>query len=274
MHTNPEDLALIALGESVGSPDERAHLAQCPVCRAELEELSRVVVAARQPDTEDALPEPSPLVWKKIQAEIASLRGTPTLSEPSLPQPSFSQPAQPEPSYSQPAFSQPAQPQPVQPLATSNSAGGSAGRRRLALALAAVFMLIAGLGVGFGVGRATKPAVSAGASAAVHLNALPAFPGAEGQAEVTKDAQGNRTLVVKVQVPTPVTGRLEVWLSDERALHMTSMGYLSADAGTFTIPAGLDLTSSPVIDVSVEPTNDPDPAHHSDVSLVRGRLVR
>jgi hypothetical protein len=241
MHMSPEDLALLALGEEAGSPDDRAHLEQCPVCMAELDELRRVVVVARQSDPDDGLSQPSPVVWQNIRAEIAAIEpGSLTTS---------------------PATQAGQTPQSVR----------SGGRRRLALVLAAAFVLIAGVGVGFGVGRFTQPDQVAAPS--IHLNALPTWPGSEGQAKVTKDAQGNQVLTVSVSLAEPANGRMEVWLSDDKALHMQAMGYLDGDSGTFVLKPGMNLSDTPVIDVSMEPNNDPSP-NHSGVSIVRGRLVR
>jgi hypothetical protein len=246
MHTSPEDLALLAFGERVGTPEAHAHLAQCPVCKAEFDEMRRVIVVARQSDPDDGLSQPSPAVWQNIRAEIAAI----------------------EPGSLWTAESA------VEPMAQSMAPAPmrrSTGRRRLALTLAAVVALIAGLGIGFGVGRLSQPAEVSAAS--VHLNAMPSWPGSEGQAEVTKDAQGNEVLSVKVSLAEPAKGRMEVWLSDDRSLHMQSMGYLNGNSGSFTLRPGMDLRQSPVVDVSLEPDNDSNPAH-SGVSVVRGRLVR
>jgi len=242
MHTSPEDLALLAIGEDVGSPDERAHLAQCPVCMAELDEMRRVVVVARQSDPDDGLIQPSPAVWQNIRAQIAAIEPG-SLGDPG-------------PATSVPAATQPRP---------------STGRRRAALALAAAFLLIVGIGVGFGASRLSQP--DQAAAPWVHLNAMPTWPGSEGQAEVTKDAQGNQVLSVKVSVAKPTVGRMEVWLSDDKSLHMLAIGYLDGDSGRFPLQPGFDLSKSPVIDVSMEPTGDQDP-NHSGVSIVRGRLVR
>jgi hypothetical protein len=247
MHMSPEDLALLALGEDAGGPDDRAHLEQCPVCMAELDELRRVVVVARQSDPDDQLSQPSPAVWQNIRAEIAAIEpgslsdagsGTSTRSA----DPSLSAPSQP-----------------------------TTGRRRLALALAAALVLIAGIGVGFGAGRLSQPDQVAAPS--VHLNAMPTWPGSEGRAEVTKDAQGNQVLTVNVSLAEPANGRMEVWLSDDKSEHMQSMGFLNNSSGSFNLLPGTDLSRTPVIDVSMEPPNDTNPAH-SGVSVVRGRLVR
>ncbi|MGI3779905.1 MAG: hypothetical protein ACRYG2_03930 [Janthinobacterium lividum] len=70
MHTDPELLALLALGEATGTAGDRDHVASCPVCAGELAELRRVVDLAR-----DAagltLAEPGPHVWGAIRQELA-----------------------------------------------------------------------------------------------------------------------------------------------------------------------------------------------------------
>lgn len=247
MHMNPEDLALLALGEDAGGSDDRAHLARCPVCMAELDELRRVVVVARQSDPDDGLSQPSPVVWQNIRAEIAAI-------EPGSLSDAGSASSNKRAASAQPVSAQP-----------------TTGRRRLALALAAALVLIVGIGVGFGASRLSEPDQVAAPS--VHLNAMPTWPGSEGRAEVTKDAQGNQVLNVSVSLAEPANGRMEVWLSDDKSLHMKSMGFLNNTSGSFQVPPGTDLSQTPVIDVSMEPPNDTNPAH-SGVSVVRGRIVR
>ena len=70
MHTDPELLALLALGEQGGTEEERAHVRSCAVCAAELAELERVVALARSA-ADEAMNEPAPRVWEAIRAEIA-----------------------------------------------------------------------------------------------------------------------------------------------------------------------------------------------------------
>ena len=69
-HLDPDRLALIALGEPVASPDDRAHLAACPRCSAELAELSRTVQIARATVGDDALESPPYCVWTAIASEL------------------------------------------------------------------------------------------------------------------------------------------------------------------------------------------------------------
>ena len=46
-HTDPEFLALRALGENAGGTEADAHILGCPVCRAELFRLAEVTAIAR-----------------------------------------------------------------------------------------------------------------------------------------------------------------------------------------------------------------------------------
>jgi hypothetical protein len=69
MHTDPDSLALLALGEPVSSLDDPAHVSTCPVCAAELAELRRVVDLARSA-AGLTLTEPGPHVWATIRQEL------------------------------------------------------------------------------------------------------------------------------------------------------------------------------------------------------------
>ena len=66
-------------------------------------------------------------------------------------------------------------------------------------------------------------------------------------------------------------GYYEVWLLAPDASSMVSVGMLDAtEGGTFPLPAGIDLKSFPVVDVSLE-HYDGDVTHSSD-SILRGSL--
>ena len=71
MHTDPELLGLLALGEQAGTEDDLAHLQSCAECAAELAELRRVVDLGRSVSAEPALVAPSPQVWARIRHELA-----------------------------------------------------------------------------------------------------------------------------------------------------------------------------------------------------------
>lgn len=71
MHTDPELLSLLALGEPVGTDDERSHVLTCATCAAEVEELRRLVTLARGVDDDIELAVPSPQVWSRIREGLA-----------------------------------------------------------------------------------------------------------------------------------------------------------------------------------------------------------
>ena len=63
----------------------------------------------------------------------------------------------------------------------------------------------------------------------------------------------------------------QVWLIDKQVKGMSPMGFLNNGRGEFNIPDSFDLSQFPIVDVSVEPANDPDPTHSGN-SVVRGTL--
>src|SRR4051794_41865925 len=69
-HVDPDVLALLALGEEVASPKERAHLASCDVCRAEVENLARAATVGRTVLGAGDLLQPAPRVWSRIADEL------------------------------------------------------------------------------------------------------------------------------------------------------------------------------------------------------------
>jgi hypothetical protein len=76
MHTDPELLSLLALGEPVGTDEDRVHVQTCPTCAGELSELRRLVTLGRSADAE--LTAPDPRVWDRIREEL----DLPTALEP------------------------------------------------------------------------------------------------------------------------------------------------------------------------------------------------
>lgn len=240
MHTNPDVLTLLALGENAGDASDQAHIRQCRMCTAELDELIRVVQTARTVDPDDVPVDPGPQVWQSILAEINQSPAT--------------------------AFAS------VRSTSTSPVPRVGAPRRALTYVLVAAVALVAGLGLGLGISRVNQ--INQAASSITHLNALPSYPGAGGTARYQRNSDGSRDLVVSVMLPQATDGSLEVWLSDDQSESMTSMGYLTDGKGTFRVPATMDVTAAPVLDVSLEPAADADPDHHSGASVVRGRMIR
>lgn len=68
-HVHPDDLALLALGERPEGVDA-AHVAGCPQCRAEVDQLRAVVTAARAATAADVPQAPPSRVWDAVVAEL------------------------------------------------------------------------------------------------------------------------------------------------------------------------------------------------------------
>ena len=268
MHPSPDVLALLALGEEAGTPAERAHLESCPECRAELAGLARAVTAGRRGVPDDGgLVTPPDRVWQAIRAELGftGQAGAPAVSA-ELPD-IASVTALPRPAgvETNGAAEPPAT---VTPISAAPSRTPR-GRRALALVVAAAVALVLALGLGLGLDRVLGPRERGLWTAICH--ARPSFAGSTGEAEVVADADGNRTLVIKLDSPEPVEGSRAVWLIDRQQQQMRFLGYLRPDGGSWPVPADLDPRQFPVVDVSKEPPGDPDP-RHSQVSIVRGTL--
>lgn len=261
-HPTPDTLALVALGEEVGA-EELEHLNGCQTCLTEVGALRQVVAIGRSLGPEDELADPSARVWERIAAEAHGDRVTAPLGSSVL----LEQPAN--------------RPTPGSEPLGDGSADELAARRRTkrgprrwsTVAVAAASALVLGLGGGYALKGLSDSGSGSDVVTQAQLNALPAWPGANGKAVLEDGANGQRTLVVSVEMPSdePVDGTLEVWMSDTRAREMVAMGTMSGSSARLPVPAGFDLAAHPIIDVSLEPQGDTDP-HHSDESVVRGRL--
>jgi hypothetical protein len=248
-HTDPEILALRALGETAGTADDAEHAVSCAHCQAELARLTEVVRLARDADPGETLQAPPPQVWDRIAAAagVSVPLGKPSLNGSSL---NGSAPAK-EPAVSQRA----ARP-----------------RRRLAGALAAAAAgLIIGIGGTIGVAQVvTSPA--AHVVARIELSPLPQFPqwqGTTGTA-VMRATASQQQLVVTLRAPAR-PGFYEVWLLARDGVSMISLGDLSSEhTGTFTMPPGVDLRDYSRIDISLQPFDGN--TQHSKTSVVRGSL--
>jgi len=236
-HPDPAILALLALGEPAGTSHDDHHMAQCGDCQGELERLTQVVELARQ-DGPLALEQPPPGVWEQIAATVAEDMPT------------------------------------VAPSTAESGRAGRAGRdrRRLTVALAG---LAAGLVIGIGGTVAVTQLTSAPATrvvAEIDLRPVAQFPqwqGATGTATLQDDGPG-QLLAVSVTAPR-LSGFYEVWLLGRDGTSMISLGDLNAaQAGTFELPAGVDLDFYSRIDVSLQPFNGS--TLHSRTSVVRGSL--
>ena len=231
-HIDPEQLALLAMDEPVESPDDRAHLAACPACTADLVAMRHAAVVGRAAVDDSGLETPPDRVWLRISEEL-DLGDRPSTTD-------------------------------------ADSENGSRPQRlggRAVWVLAASLAFVVALGAGvWAMTNAVRPTTVAAAS----LTAFPDHPGAEGTATVEKDRDGTVRLTVSLDGDAVGDGYREVWLIRGDASALISLGILDGEEGTFVVPEGVDLSEYRLVDVSVEPL-DGDPLHSGD-SIVRGEL--
>jgi anti-sigma-K factor RskA len=269
-HTDPEILALRALGETAGTARDAEHAASCAHCRTELARLTAVVRLARDTEPGEALQAPPPQLWDRIAAATslsAALNGL-TLDSPAPGSPALNGSAAPA--------------APVVPITPGGSRGSRPGRRpggwprgRLASAVAGLAAgVIIGIGGAVGVaqlGQVSQPP-SVRVVARIELSPLPQFPqwqGTTGTA-VMRAAASQQQIAITLRAPAR-SGFYEVWLLARNGVSMISLGDLSADhTGTFTVPPGVDLRDYSRIDISLQPFNGS--TQHSKASVVRGSL--
>lgn len=263
MHTSPDILALMALGEDAGTDAETNHATTCPMCSQEVSELARIADVGRSASSSDTLVTPSPQVWERISAELGL----------SVPARDRSQTPPRSAGVEAPAMDTAS----VSDLAVRRGSTRavrrqtSAARRFGALAVAAGLALVAGIGIGISYEqRVVKPENRVIARA--QLKALPKWAGTTGRAEVTADGRGNRELVLHVATAKPVDGTLHVWLMKGTVRDPQNMGVVRDGVARISIPAGMSLFTYPMVDVSDEPPGDQDKQHSGD-SVVRGQLV-
>lgn len=69
-HVDPDNLALLALGEQLADDVEREHLDACPECAQEFATLARAATVGRSTLEAGDLLEPDPRVWNRIVDEL------------------------------------------------------------------------------------------------------------------------------------------------------------------------------------------------------------
>ena len=248
-HLNSELLAGHALGQTDELDAEQLeHVASCPQCRAEVDQLQRIVELGQEGPGPDSPPIPDQAMWRNIAAEL-----------------SIGQAADPTSGPSRDTESPAESPQQTAPPQSRRS------MRRSAVALAAAIGLIAGVGGTVLVDALREPEAQVVASAT--LNPLPGQAG-QGTAQLVREGETTQLRVsVTGAAPPPTQEYREVWLINTDGERMYSLGVLPVGgAGAYVVPAGLDdsLDGFTVVDVSLEPYDGN--AAHSLRSQVRGTL--
>jgi hypothetical protein len=247
-HSDPDALAMLALGDPDVDEADVEHVMDCAECRSELDRLMRVTRAARENGPVDfELMEPSPAVWEGIRAQLTAEAA----------------PAGPTPTPPAPVHV-PARPRPVRPRPVRS-------RRRWVAALsgAAVLVVAAVIAATLILRPGAQPTVEAQAS----LAGLPAWSTSSGTATMEREPDGTTVLQVALDSPAVQSGGgefREVWLMSSDLTKSISVGLLDGGSGRFVMPPNIASADYPVVDISQQPLNG-DPAHSGD-SIVRGTL--
>jgi len=267
-HSDPEILAMMAMGEPDILLADELHVQECAGCLDELNSLMRVATLARSGSPLDLpLDVPGPAVWGSISRTLGL--ATDVMPVPfGTGVPAVAPAAAPDPATSSP------------PGATRLSAGSSTRghrarrqrRRLIAPILAGALAVVVATGAILVATNAFAPKTAAPKPtilAEARLTALPGWAGSSGEAILEKTASG-RQVVVTVSESRNVPGYREVWLISSDLTKLISVGVLEGTRGSFTIPADVNIADYPILDVSSE-MPDGNPAH-SGASIVRGTL--
>jgi hypothetical protein len=245
MHTDPELLGLLALGEDVGTEDERRHAETCPECAAELADLQLVVTLGRSVDAETAMAVPSDDVWDRIRDEL----GLASSLEPPVHQSRFltsdgSGSSTTVQSVDATLTAEPVHKRPRRSLLSSIQAALSRSSHGSTDELTA---------------HATLTPVTASWSAA------------SGEAEIATDEHGRRILQVALHADLPTSGVRQAWLihRDDPNVKQT-LGILDGPHGLWTVDQSIDLEQYPILDISQQGTGE---TEHSGQTIVRGQLA-
>lgn len=213
-----------------GSAVDEQHLQTCARCQSRLDQLTAVVSSARTISEGDRPTMPPASVWTAISDELG-LRGSADV------------------------------------VALDERRPPRGRRTWLVAAAAAVVGILAGGVLTAGLLRATP-----GDQVIAQAPLAPiADSGYSGTAEVERSGDTNVLVVNVPGLPDVPDGYYEVWMATPDTSKMVALGTLNAGhVGTFTLPAGMDMASYPVVDVSLEHF-DGNPGH-SATSVVRGQL--
>jgi hypothetical protein len=212
------------------SPEDETHLQQCPRCQSRLDQMTAVVSSARSITDADRPVMPPVEVWESITNELG-----------------------------------------LAPAENVTSITAAPSRRPtrtwlLAGAAAVVGVLLGGI-VTAGL---QSPAGSQELVASADLAPID-DSGFTGTAAIEQGPDGAVLTVSVPDLPAVPDGYYEVWMASADTATMVAIGTLNpGQEGTFALPAGMEVGSFPVVDVSVEHFDGD--TGHSAVSVVRGQL--
>ena len=247
-----------------------SHLAQCAHCRAELEATERVIAALQAPVS---LQQPPPSLWDHISAGLENDDGA-TIAHPEFSRGGSTPGSAPDPAR-RGADGGEDEPAPVHQLDQHRDQQRQNRRAPWwgVFAAAAAGAVIGGAAIAGILGQDTEEQEPPAAGSPVGGATLEPVEADEfsGQAEMVAMEDGSMELTLEiVSAPDPAEGYFEVWLRDEEANQLISLGAVTADSTTLQVPAGIDLSQYPVVDVSHEHF-DGDPGH-SGITLAAGPM--
>ncbi|MBA4101424.1 MAG: anti-sigma factor [Arthrobacter sp.] len=286
-HPDPEELSLLALYQDWEDRSTRDHLQVCPECAADFAALRRTVEAVKTPPETGRLEVPGPQVWEGIHRELGlseSVHGDPlagvrehyATSRPGWAQEEAAAGEDADDAAASGHGVRRAEPAAereslAEPVSLQDRAASRPAKRRSAawwqrpgpwMAAAAAAVLVTA-GAVWSLNQAPRPLAEA------DLAPLAQFSAA-GSARVVESADGSRALEVRLS-KDEAQGYQEVWLIAPDLSRLVSLGVMNSESGTFQLPAGLEISEFPIVDVSDEPV-DGNPAH-SSVSIARGTLA-
>ena len=248
---------------------QREHLALCAPCRAAFEATERALQALRDPAE---ILEPPAELWDRIAAEIAASPD----QAPDQTRDQTSERRRGEATVTS------LNPQDRRRDRRSDSRRGSThGQERsrsrlwIPLAAAAAGAVLGGAAVAALLGQEDATQAEPPVAEPTVLGDATLEPVAAddftGRAEMIETEAGDLELTIEISAaPDPEAGYFEVWLRDEDGTQLISLGAATAGSTTLTVPAGIDLSQYPVVDVSHEHF-DGDPSH-SGTTLAAGPM--
>jgi hypothetical protein len=267
-HLTDETLADLAYASRTGSIQDGQftyadHLILCSECRETLAATIRVLDAMQDPVE---LEEPPPELWDRIAADLGSDFAADTTASGTAASDADTNTAAAEP-----------------PSADAGEERSTVHylrpRRTISwwtpLAAAASGLLIGGAavaGILLSQNDAEDPPPVAATTVIGEATLEPvAADEFSGAAAMVETEQGTLEITVEItSAPEATDGYFELWLRDEDASRLHSLGAVRPGTTTIEVPVGIDLGEYPVVDVSHEHF-DGDPAH-GGVTLAAGAM--